>query len=186
MKCWRVVSIILCPILTFTLVIILVYTPHFLETSDQNIVSININNVLIKGRVETSVDGKQLNVFRGIPYAEPPLNELRFRKPVPLKNITRTINAYDWPNPCHQHLHFAIADFMDVFLNKNLSEDCLYLNIWSPIRGLNESVLRPVIFYIHAGGFLYGSAVDKESSGDIVAAKGDVVFVNINFRYDQG
>ena len=97
MKCRSAVQIILGVIvLSFTLVITLIYTLcciYPVETSDQNIVSVNINNVIINGRVETSVDGKQINVFKGIPYAEPPLNELRFRKPVPLKNTTRTIDA---------------------------------------------------------------------------------------------
>ena len=183
MNCRSAVSIILSLIvLTFTVVITLVYNLFFVETSEQNIVSVNINNVLINGRVETTVDGKQISVFRGIPYAEPPLNELRFKKPVPLKNITRTINAYEWPNPCYQYMNFITMEYLNRYHNRNLSEDCLYLNIWSPIRGQNESELRPVIFYIHQGSFLYGSAVDKFNTGEIVAEKGDVVFININYR----
>ena len=104
---------------------------------------------------------------------------------MPIENLPSSIRAYDWPNPCHQYLSPEFEAFFK-FKNKNFSEDCLYLNIWSPIGGPNESELRPIIFYIHSGALLWGSAVEVYNTGDVVASKGNVVFVNINYRYDQG
>lgn len=146
------------------------------ETNDQNIVSVKLKNTLINGRIETSVDEKQLYVFRGIPYAEPPVGQLRFKKPLPLKSWPKTIEASDWPNPCYQNLGKSIMKLQ----NKTLSEDCLYLNVWSPIGSLSGDTLKPVIFYIHGGALLWGSAADP---GDVITTKGDVVFVNIQYRY---
>ena len=122
---------------------------NYCESNDQNIVSVRLKDVLINGKIETSVDGKQLNVFKGIPYAEPPIGELRFRKPLPVKEWPEVINAYNWPNVCYQSKFEYFP-----YLAKNMSEDCLYLNIWTPSDSLNSNELKPVIFYIHAGGLL--------------------------------
>ena len=155
---------------------------NYCESNDQNIVSVRLKDVLINGKIETSVDGKQLNVFKGIPYAEPPIGELRFRKPLPVKKWPEVIDAYNWPNVCYQSNKFGIYS---QFLTKNISEDCLYLNIWTPSDSLNSIELKPVIFYIHGGGLLIGSSSWKAVTGEVLSAKGDVVFVNINYRYNS-
>lgn len=89
-------------------------------------VTVKIKSGQING-FKQDIDRKQLDVFLGIPYAQPPLGELRFRKPVPKQPWKHTIDATKWPNPC-----IGISEGFDDFLNKNFSEDCLYLNIWSP------------------------------------------------------
>ena len=72
------------------------------KSDEQNIISIRLKNGLINGRVETSVDGKQLNVFRGIPYAEPPVGPLRFKRPLPLNGWQQPIDAFEFSNACMQ------------------------------------------------------------------------------------
>jgi carboxylesterase type B len=117
-----------------------------------------------------------VNVFLGIPYAEPPIGDLRFKRPLPVKQWSDPINAVNWPNSCPQ------IELITPFLwNKNFSEDCLYLNIWSPlISGSDE--LKPVMFWIHGGALLLGSSVQQHYSGEVLSTKGDVVVVSINYR----
>ena len=141
--------------------------------ADDSIV-VRVKNGLINGKRE-SFDEIDLNVFLGIPYAKPPIGELRFQKPQPLNSWSNPIEATQWPNACvHRKLH-------QNYYNHNMSEDCLYLNIWSP-SDINKSDLKPVLFWIHGGGLFYGSAVEQFYSGQILAAKGDIVVVTFNYR----
>jgi carboxylesterase type B len=68
----------------------------------------------------------QVNAWMGIPFAEKPINELRFKPPVPVKNWNGILNTTSWPNTCYQ-----IIDPM-VPVNTPVSEDCLYLNVFAP------------------------------------------------------
>ena len=61
------------------------------------------------------------------------------------------------------------------------SEDCLVLNIWSPYSFTESSKLKPVMFWIHGGGLLFGSIFDPKYNGSVLATK-DVVFVSTNYR----
>src|SRR5258708_3614697 len=72
------------------------------------------------------VDGKRVDEFLGIPYASPPVGQLRFKKPLPAEP-RKTVDATKWPKPCYQS-----EVFKEILINKDISEDCLYLNIWSP------------------------------------------------------
>ncbi|CAG2111493.1 unnamed protein product, partial [Medioppia subpectinata] len=103
----------------------------------------------------------------GIPYATPPVGDLRFRPTVPIsyaQNIT--INATNFGNTCPQ-TGYTLPD----------NEDCLYLNIWTPT--LNTSAKLPVMFWIYPGGFYNGSA--DQYDGRDFAIRG-VVYVSMNFR----
>ena len=129
------------------------------------------------------VDGKRVNVFLGIPYAKPPVGELRFKKPVPITQYSEPINAVKWPNPCLQSPVVLQSAAKQLINNTNFSEDCLYLNIWSPVNGQIEvPELKPVLFFIHGGGFYSGASNTDQSDGEILAAKGDVVVVTFNYR----
>ncbi|CAG2168215.1 unnamed protein product [Oppiella nova] len=139
-------------------------------------VSVSVKNGIINGKTET-IDGKHVNVFLGIPYAEPPVHDLRFKKPVPIKKWTQPIDATKWPNPCYQ-LPLIITSMK----NNNFSEDCLYLNIWSPISSQSDDSLKAVMFFIHSGAFLYGTSSDEHIEGLALSAMGDVVVITINYR----
>ena len=70
---------------------------------------------------------------------------------------------------------------MQNFSDEDFSEDCLYLNVWSPAG--SEDSPKAVMVWIHGGGLLVGSAREKEYSGHALSALGDVVFVSINYRF---
>jgi carboxylesterase type B len=77
----------------------------------------------------------RVNAWLGIPYAEKPLNELRFKRPVPIKNWDGIYNATELPNSCYQVEDTVIENFEGVEIwnpNTPTSEDCLYLNVWAP------------------------------------------------------
>jgi para-nitrobenzyl esterase len=106
--------------------------------------------------------------FLGIPYAAPPIGDLRWRAPQPAASWTGTRDALQTSDQCPQTLSYYGAS--DV-------EDCLYLNVWSPV-GAHD---LPVMVWLHGGAFIFGSGGDKYYSGEKLADKG-IVVVTINYR----
>lgn len=120
------------------------------------------------------VQGKTENgicTWKGIPYAKAPIKDLRFRAPEAIdkwEGIKET-TTYAPSSP-----QIGTEE-----LNGQISEDCLYLNIWSPFA---DEKKRPVMFWIHGGAYLTGSGSVSAYDGSILAKKGDVVVVTINYR----
>lgn len=136
------------------------------------------------GRIKGSplnVNGRRVYQYLGIPYAEPPVGDLRFKKPKPIRPWSQTLIANKMPAACIQYTsyHFPWRD-----TQRNKSEDCLYLNIWVPnIQNKNCYKSKiPVMFWIHGGGFSYGSIRKPEYDGRTLAAEGGVIVVTINYR----
>ena len=117
-----------------------------------------------------------LEVFLGIPYAEPPTGKNRFQPPVAHKPWSGTLEAYGFGNFCPQAYDKVVIEDQKEELN---NEDCLTLNIWSP--GTSDAK-RTVMVYIHGGGFVGGSSKEALYNGDVIAQKGDVVVVSMNYR----
>ena len=131
-------------------------------------------------------------VYAGIPYAKPPVGELRFREPQkadgwdgvrafdhfgPMAMQTRGSVLYD----SLSHIlgwHDYQVKFGDEYVEE-VSEDCLYLNVFTP--GEDKDELLPVIFYVHGGSLTTGQSSYTEYRGEDLAAKG-VVFVNFSYR----
>ncbi|XP_067672210.1 para-nitrobenzyl esterase-like [Haliotis asinina] len=130
---------------------------------------------LVKGSVEQGV-----NVFKGIPYAEPPVNQNRWKAPVPLSNSTGTCwsGTYDattFGAQCTQPINDT--DFTQTVGN----EDCLYLNVWSPSLDGNGSL--PVMVWIHGGDLVDGNgSMVGYSPNPEVAKDLQFVFVSMNYR----
>ena len=121
-------------------------------------------NGIVQGTIE---DG--LTVFKGIPFAAPPVGDLRWRAPQPVEKWEGVRQATEFaPGPI-QAQKFAFGN----------SEDCLYLNIWTPAKSEKESI--PVFVWIHGGGFAAGAASEQLFNGENLAKKG-VVLVNIAYR----
>lgn len=118
------------------------------------------------------VQGRSLNdggaVFRGIPYAQPPLGDLRWREPTPAKPWTGVRPAAEFSGECAQNSMWGHP--------KVVNEDCLYLNVWTPT--LPPTSLKPVMVWIHGGGNVAGSG--RENGGSL--ARHGVVLVNFNYR----
>ncbi|HEY5337388.1 MAG TPA: carboxylesterase family protein [Rhizomicrobium sp.] len=119
-----------------------------------------------------------LHIFRGIPYAETTAGEWRFRRARPKQPWTSVRKALE-PHavaPQLQDVAYAMAGSSVEHL---CNENCLELNVWTP--GI-EVATRPVMVYIHGGGYLYGSSHDEDYNGAALAKAGDVVVVTINYR----
>jgi para-nitrobenzyl esterase len=111
-----------------------------------------------------------ITVFEGIPYAQPPVGDLRWLAPRPPHQWSGVLKADHFSDGCAQN--FPKADFPR-------SEDCLYLNIWTPAKLGNEGL--PVMVWIHGGGLRVGSAREALYNGEEIARKG-VVVVSLNYR----
>lgn len=112
--------------------------------------------------------------FLGLRYAEPPVGERRFKPPAKVSRWDGTFDATRFPNRAMQPKGMPSA--VKKLVAGALSEDCLFLNIVTP----SNKGKRPVLFWIHGGGFATGSA--NEYDGSVLAAQGDVVVVTVNFR----
>ena len=113
--------------------------------------------------------------FKGIPYAEPPVGRLRWRPPQPVAAWSGVRGAETFgPNS----MQGVVFDDIDP-LPAGVSEDCLYLNIWTP--SLEPGDAAPVMVWIHGGGFVVGSGAEPRYDGTNLAAKG-IVVVTVNHR----
>merc|ERR1711962_412487 len=115
---------------------------------------------------------KTVNVFRGIPFAEPPVGERRFRPPVAKEPWGEPYNATYFRPACIQDPSFLFGLTMD--------EDCLYLNIFAPSSPVPGGAA--VMVWIHGGGFSVGSGASANYNGNPLVALGDVIVVTINYR----
>jgi para-nitrobenzyl esterase len=126
----------------------------------------------VQGVSETGVAGNTVASWKGIPFAEPPLGELRFRAPQAAQPWTGVRDARRYGSPCIQLPFFSSIDAPIVG-----SEDCLTLNVWSPAPDEHK---RPVLFWIHGGGWVMGTGAQYD--GSRLASRGEVVVVTINYR----
>jgi para-nitrobenzyl esterase len=114
--------------------------------------------------------------FRGIPFAAPPVRENRWRPPQPAKSWTGVRLADRFADQCMQARVFG--DMM--FRNSGVSEDCLYLNVWSP-AGAAANAGLPVLVYYYGGGFVAGDGSEPRYDGESMAKRG-IVAVTLSYR----
>jgi para-nitrobenzyl esterase len=128
------------------------------------------------GSVEgtASADGK-VRIFKGIPFAAPPVGDLRWKAPQPAPHWTGVKKATEFGARCMQGNIFGDMAFRD----SGPSEDCLYLNVWTPATSANAHL--PVMVWIFGGGFAAGSTSEGRQDGAVLAKKG-VVVVSMNYR----
>ncbi|WP_413379334.1 carboxylesterase/lipase family protein [Paenibacillus taichungensis] len=138
-------------------------------------------------------EDKSVRAFAAIPYATPPVGELRWKAPQPVQPWKGVRELKRFPNAAMQkktpsiltnfiNLRLGTSAFMDNFSikhNEKISEDSLYLNVWSGAKSDQEK--QPVLVYIHGGAFKNGSGSMDLYNGENMAKKG-VIFVTINYR----
>ena len=182
-------------VLTLTAIVVLIY--DFCDIYQKSENSLKSNEIIDKKLSESddrlivktlsgALVGKKLNVFNdniyafvGIPYAEPPTGQLRFSSPQPVKKWSGLKSALNFTAMCPQVIIPNRIVEMN-YITKNVSEDCLSLNIWTP--DIKPKKLKTVMVWIHGGGFLYNSANIHEKDGRVLSSFGDVVVVTINYR----
>lgn len=120
-------------------------------------------------------DSRGIRVFKGIPYAAPPTGERRWRAPADVAPWSGVRASDSFGASCPQADLFAGAGMSA----GKQSEDCLYLNIWTPARAAGERL--PVFVWIHGGAYVVGSGSDSKIDGAALAAKG-VIVVTFNYR----
>jgi len=131
----------------------------------------------VEGRREPN---SSVIVFKGIPYAAPPLGELRWRAPRAPASWQGVRKAYEFSSSCMQREEHVNLPWTEEFMVQNaVSEDCLYLNVWTPRLGADAKL--PTIVFIHGGAFIEGSGAVEVYRGEPLAARGAVV-VTINYR----
>jgi para-nitrobenzyl esterase len=127
------------------------------------------------GKLEGSYrDG--LYIFKGVPYAAPPVGERRWLPPQPVEPWPGVRPAVEFGTIAPQH---PMMDDMEGQVAEPQAEDCLFLNIWTPGT---DGARRPVMVWIHGGAFAGGSGSQVAYDGSRLAARGDAVIVTINYR----
>ncbi|XP_047004279.1 juvenile hormone esterase-like [Schistocerca americana] len=132
-------------------------------------VFVTTDNGVLRGVVATSLNGALYNQFRGIPFATPPLGDLRFRAPQPAPSWSGVRDALAFADVCVQPSYDGIQTIVG-------SEDCLYLNVFVPVNGSGPF---PVMVYIHGGAFRIGNPAG--GTPDYFVERG-VLLVSVAYR----
>lgn len=138
----------------------------------ENNLLVHISNGLLKGTADPQTG---IRIFRGIPYAQPPVGPLRWREPQPVHNWEGVRSADKFGPKAMQK--FIFTDMR--FRADTMSEDCLYLNVWTPAKTAAADL--PVLVYFFGGGFIAGDGSEWRYDGASLAAKG-IVVVTVNYR----
>jgi len=139
-------------------------------TSDDNLERVKTANGILQG---TEISG--IYIFKGVPFAQPPVGDLRWKAPQPVKNWEGTRKADHFSARPMQLPIFSDMNFR----SPGASEDCLYLNIWTPAKTGNE--LLPVLVFFYGGGMKAGDGSEYRYDGESMARKG-IVAITVNYR----
>ena len=128
------------------------------------------------GALEGTVNaGSSLRIFRGVPFAAPPIGDLRWKPPQPAQHWTGVRKATEFGAHCMQTQVFADI----IFRGKEMSEDCLNLTVWAPAKPASNRL--PVYVWFYGGGFAAGGEDEPRYDGESLAKQG-IVVVNANYR----
>ncbi len=139
-------------------------------TPEHNMPTVKTANGILEG---TQLSG--ISMFKGVPYAEPPVGDLRWKEPRPVKNWEGIRKADHFASRAMQ-----LPIYSDMkFRSDGISEDCLYLNIWTPAKTGKEEL--PVLVYFYGGGFIAGDGSEFRYDGESMARRG-IVSITVNYR----
>ncbi len=135
---------------------------------------VHVQSGIVQGLVAHE-HGVALREFKGIPYAAPPVGPLRWRAPQPAAHWRGVRTTQHFGPRCMQRAVFSDM----VFRSDGMSENCLYLNVWTPAHAAGARL--PVLVYFYGGGFIAGDGSEPRYDGASLAAKG-IVTVTVNYR----
>ena len=121
------------------------------------------------------MDESGIRVFKGVPFAQPPVGDLRWKEPQPVKNWSGVRKADKFGPRAVQLPLFGDMNFR----SDGMSEDCLYLNIWTPAKNNNEKL--PVLVYFYGGGLMAGDGSEPRYEGESMSRRG-IVAITVNYR----
>jgi para-nitrobenzyl esterase len=132
------------------------------------------------GPVSGVIDSQGVTSYKGIPFAAPPVGNLRWRAPQPVAHWTEVRKADHFGNACFQMKDGSRLPWTEPFMEQGpVSEDCLYLNVWTAAKSPGDR--RPVMVFLYGGGFIEGSGSVAVYDGTNLARR-SVVVVNLNYR----
>ncbi|KAL7645203.1 UNVERIFIED_CONTAM: hypothetical protein RMT77_003589 [Armadillidium vulgare] len=162
-----------------TLFFSLIFSASLAKNISEEPPLIKVKQGSIKGIKEVSLHGKKFDSYYNIPYAEPPINHLRFKDPVPKSSWKGVHDGSKKPQMCPFPLYYDALTAGDSGNMKIYGdEDCLILNVFTPKSRIQKSNI-PVMFYIHGGGYYQGSAFEYEP---YFLMDEDIVLVVIQYR----
>jgi len=153
----------------FSLLIVLTF---FSTVVAQNNPQVKISNGIIEGTFNPATG---IQSFKGIPFALPPVGDLRWKEPQPPKNWDGVLKADHFS---HMPMQKSVYSDM-IFRADTMSEDCLYLNVWTPAK--QPKTKLPVLVYFYGGGFVAGDGSEYRYDGESMAQKG-IVTLTISYR----
>jgi para-nitrobenzyl esterase len=155
--------------LLFITLITLITLPTF---SQGLAVQVTVKSGVLEGYHDMSTG---IKYFLGVPFAQPPVGQLRWKAPQPLEPWRGVKQAKKFgPRPVQSNIFGDMISRSD-----GISEDCLYLNVWTPMRYDKKNL--PVLVYFYGGGFVAGDASEPRYDGESMAKKG-IVVVTVNYR----
>ena len=129
---------------------------------------------IANGTLEGMIEKSGVRSFKGIPFAAPPVGNLRWKEPQPAKNWDGMRDAKQFGGTPMQYNIFGDMTFRSAGVN----EDCLYLNIWAPA---GKAKALPVLVYFYGGGFVAGDGSERRYDGESMATKG-IIAITVNYR----
>jgi para-nitrobenzyl esterase len=149
-----------------------------MSTSPALFAQLNSNNTpavkTLNGTVE-GINASGIAEFKGIPFAAPPVGDLRWREPQPVKNWNGVRKADKFGPRAMQLNVFGDMNFR----SNGMSEDCLYLNVWTPSKTFKDKL--PVLVYFYGGGYIAGDGSEPRYDGESMARRG-IVAITVNYR----
>lgn len=160
-----------------SLQILLLIIPFFSkaqQAENQNAfpVQITISSGIVEGEFDIKTN---IQSFKGIPFAQPPVGDLRWKAPQPVTSWNGVKQTKKFGPRAIQSNVFGDMGFR----SDGMSEDCLYLNVWSPAKSADEKL--PVLIYFYGGGFAAGDGSESRYDGENMAKKG-IVTLTVNYR----
>src|SRR6476659_73676 len=155
---------------SFLLLLMLISSIAMAQLNDNTAPRVKTANGILEGTDESGI-----KIFKGIPFAAPPVGNLRWKETQPVQNWSGVRKADKFGPRAMQLPIFGDMNFR----SNGMSEDCLYLNIWTPAKTGNEKLA--VLVYFYGGGFIAGDGSEPRYDGESMARRG-IVAVTVNYR----